>query len=235
MVRIKRALLATGLVVVAGACLVGCGAGGTASGVEPALGGPMVLFKPCGDEGIRRLVVLDPKNREVWTATRLPNTADVTEMTIGPTLDGYQVADRRPGGALQRGTVYRVVADASDGNTWNGPTFDPANLRQGKVLVGNQQLDAQRWIADKPSCRGHSWTFVAGAALLAGLGAAAIMGLILGPLWLLRRAALRRAREREGDLPWLHDPPPDMGGLRRPSLPRPPWRRRPPRDPDEPR
>jgi hypothetical protein len=158
----------------------------------------------------------------VWTATATSGNAATNAVPVAGSIPGYTVDDHLGAGGLVPGETYRTLVDGTDGTDWGGPTFDPADLRTDKVLVGGQRFDTTTWLADKPSCRGRSWASVAVAAVLAGLGAAAVMGLILGPLWLLRRSALRRAREREGHLPWLHDPPPDQGtGLRRP-------RRRPP-------
>jgi hypothetical protein len=209
--------------MLASTLLAGCGVRSTASGVEPGANSPVLRFKPCDQtQGVRRLRLVDPKGKIVWTATARSGGEATTVISVAPSLAGYDVVDRLGPAGLAPGTTYRALTDATDGTAWPGPTFDPADLRPGKVLVAGRQLDAAKWRADEPSCKGRSWGAVALSALLAGGGAAAVMGLVLGPLWLLRRAALRRARERQGHLPWLHDPPPDQGfSLRLPHRRRP--------------
>jgi hypothetical protein len=142
-------------------------------------------------------------------------------------VPGYRVVDDLGAGGLRRGTTYRALAESTTGDAWTGPTFDPADLRAGEVRAAGRRVETSTWLAGKASCGHRSLTRVAVSALLAGVVAAALIGVVLGPLWLLRRAALRRARDREGPVPWLHDPPP-------PPSPRP-WRVRrhdQPRDPD---
>lgn len=198
--------------VVAAGC---AGDRGPASGVEATADGVVVHYKPChADRGLRRVAVFDPGNRRVWAATVSPGAAARASLPIAPAVRGYHVDDRLGRTGLRRGTTYRVLAVSITGDDWGGPTFDPAELRRGAVLAGGKQVDAATWRSAKASCGGRSVSTVAGGALLAGVAAAVLLAAVLGPLWLLRRVAVRRAREREGHLPWLHDPPPDLPNVR---------------------
>ncbi len=215
----ERSLAAMLVLLAASAALGGCGARRqAAAGVEPAGDGVIVTYKPCQEgQGIARMQIFGPRNQLAWWARADSPRAARTSLRIPAGAPGYQVVSR-PG--LRDGITYRVEAESTNGQSWGGPSFDPAKLRTGEVLSAGKRVSASAWHAATASCNRRSAGTIAVGALLAGGAAAAMAIVILGPLWLLRRVAVRRAREREGHLPWLHDPPP------RPGLRLWPFRRR---------
>lgn len=201
--------------------LGGCASSGPAHGVLLHHGEVVLRYKPCETAYLSRVKLFDDReDRLVWSAKLRKSAASDTAIAIEPHLDGYVVHDRLGTGGPKPGVVYRAEATSTKGDHWGGPVFDRADLREGKVQVAGGRLDARDWVHDQPNCRKGSAVGIAAAALFTAGVTAVVMAVILGPLYLLRRAALRRRAAQEGtDQPWLHH-----DDYRHPWLDR--WRRR---------
>lgn len=194
----RRAGIVRGAVVLALAVGAACGGGPDASvGVGRADGEVVVRAKSCpaegtgdGGPGMVRVDVVDPQAPEeaVWSAVADgPDTARRT-VPVTPAVEGYQVDDRRPDGALPDRRL-RVLVEGPDGETWGGPRFRPGDLEEGVLRVAGQDVALDEWESEPARCPDVGL----GAALVGGAATA----LAAGVLWLVVRLVTRATRRRD--------------------------------------
>jgi hypothetical protein len=184
-----------------------CGGGPDASvGVGRADGEVVVRAKACpgdggrqdvgddGDDGtgpgMARIDVVDPQAPEeaVWSAVADEPDAARRTVPVAPSVEGYEVEDRRPDGALPDRRL-RVLVEGPDGETWGGPRFRPDDLQEGVLRVAGQDVDLDEWESEPARCPDVGL----GAALVGGAATA----LAAGVLWLVVRLVTRATRRRD--------------------------------------
>jgi len=136
-----------------------------------------------------RVDLVDPAAPEqpVWSAVAIAPDGARQVVPIDARVEGYEVDDRRPGGALPERRL-RVLVEGPDGESWGGPRFTPDELEEGRLRVAGRDVGLAEWEAEPPRCP----TVGLGDAVLGGVATAVVAGL----LWLLVRLLARTTRRR---------------------------------------